>query len=361
MAAKISNTKRIGCLTIVMTVIFVGLVFRLSWIQLVRGEELSRKATDVRASDEIVEPVRGVIYDRNHVELVGNYPVKTIYANPDIFSVRVRLETGENKQEKEKLAKDKVIKQIASILSMDEAQTLSLINSNKPFVILKHKVDYDTCQKLAAILKENRATGIGFIEGTRRSYPWGSLAAHVLGFVGMDPSARGGIERSYDSLLSGTPGRLVAEKDATGLELLQTKTSYNPPVPGKNLILTIDSTIQYYVERELDNLDQTYKPSRSTIIVMDPANGDILAMGSRPTYNPVAYSSYPQSTWDFNPPIHMNYEPGSTFKMFVAAMALEEGTVRETDMLNDPGYSMVLRLGAGTGGGTDYRPLPRGL
>jgi len=324
-----------------MTILFVVMVFRLSWLQLVRGEELSRKATDVRASDEVVEPIRGVIYDRNHVELVGNYPVKTIYANPDIFSVRVKTEAGENKQEKERVIKEKTIKQIASILSLDEGQTLSVMNSKKPFVILKQKVDYDTCHKLTDMLNEYKATGIGFIQGTRRSYPQGSLAAHVLGFVGTDPSARGGIERTYDSQLNGTPGRMVAEKDATGLELPQTKSTYIPPVPGKNLILTIDSTIQYYVERELDKLDQTYKPSRSSIIVMDPATGEILAMGARPTYNPAVYSSYPQSTWDFNPAVHFNYEPGSTFKMFVAAMALEEGTIRETDILNDPGYIVV--------------------
>lgn len=334
--------NRIGFVTITMIVLFTALIFRLSWLQLVRGEELSRKAADVRVTDELLEPRRGSIFDRNHVELVGNYPVKTIYANPDILSVSVNVEQGEDKKEKEKAARESVIKEIASILGLDEASTLKAMRPENPYIVLKHSVDYETCQKLDRLLKEKKVSGIGFIEGTRRFYSQGSMAAHVLGFVGMDPSARGGIEKSYDSELSGVPGRIVAEKDALDRGLPQTKSNLTPPVPGKNLILTIDRTIQYYVERELDRLQEKHKPSRSAIIVMDPVTGEILALGARPGYDPARYTEYPQTAWDFNPALRFNYEPGSTFKIFVAAAALEEGTVREGERFNDPGFITVL-------------------
>ncbi|MCL6610536.1 MAG: PASTA domain-containing protein [Peptococcaceae bacterium] len=302
---------------------------------------MERKAADVRAKEEVLEPRRGIIYDRNRVELVGNYPVKSVYANPDIFSVQVKVEEGGNREEKVKAVKDKVVGQMAAVLELNEADLLKIIDSRQPFAWIKHRVDYETCRRLEDILKEYKVRGISFVDGTRRSYPQGTMASHVLGFVGMDPSARGGLEKSYDSELSGTPGRLLTEIDAGGRELPQARSLYIPPVPGKNLILTIDHTVQYYVERELDKIQDKYKPSRATIIVMDPANGEILAMGARPTYDPARYTSYPQQVWDFNPAIHLNYEPGSTLKMFVAAMALEEGVVTEGDRFYDPGYITV--------------------
>ncbi|MFZ5647046.1 MAG: penicillin-binding transpeptidase domain-containing protein [Bacillota bacterium] len=342
MSADWFKKNRIGFITIIMTLFFVALIFRLSWIQLVRGADLSKKAVDVRASDELLDPRRGSIYDRNHVELVGNYPVKTVYANPDIFSVSVKAGEGEDKREKEETARENAVREIAAILSLDEANTMKAMSPDHSYVVLKRNVDFETSQKLERLLKEKKVSGIGFIEGTRRFYSQGSMAAHVLGFVGMDPSARGGIEKNYDSELSGVPGRLLAEKDASGRDLPQTKSKFTPPVPGKNLVLTIDRTIQYYVERELDRLEEKHKPSRSAIIVMDPATGEILAMGARPTYDPSRYTEYPQTAWDFNPALRFNYEPGSTFKVFVAAAALEEGTVREGDMFNDPGYISVM-------------------
>lgn len=336
------SRNRLAAILILLTIFFIALLFRLSWLQLVQGEELSRKAADVRAREEILEPVRGIIYDRNHTELVGNFPVKSIYANPDIFSVQIKADEGEDKQKKENALKEKVIKQMAAILGIDEANTLKTFNSKQPFAWIKHRVDYETCQKLADLLSEYKVKGIGFVDGTRRSYPQGTVAAHVLGFVGMDPSARGGLEKYYDSELSGVPGRLITEKDAGGRELPQARSQYIPPRPGKNLILTIDHTVQYYVEREMDKIEEKYKPARASIIVMDPNNGEILAMGARPTYDPARYTSYPQQVWDFNPAVRFNYEPGSTLKMFIAAMALEEGVVTEGDRFNDPGYINVL-------------------
>lgn len=340
MATGRNTANRMSAILLVITAFFVVLILRLSWLQLIQREELGKKALDVRGRDEVLEPARGVIYDRNHIELVGNYPVKSVYANPDIFTVKVRAGEGGDNQEKEEL-RDQAIKKISSILVLDEVNILKTMNSKQPFVWLKHRVDYETFQRLTDVLDEYKATGIGFIDGSRRSYPQGMMAAHVLGYVGMDPSARGGIERIYDRELYGVPGRLVTETDAGGRELPQTRSLYVPSTPGNNLILTLDRTIQYYVERELDEIDEKYKPARASIIVMDPVSGEILAMGSRPIYDPARYTDYPQSVWNFNPSVHFNYEPGSTLKMFVAALALEEGVVKEDDRFYDPGYAVV--------------------
>ncbi|MFZ5642294.1 MAG: penicillin-binding transpeptidase domain-containing protein [Bacillota bacterium] len=335
------NKKRLAGLFILFAVLFVALLFRLSWLQLVKGEELSRKATEVRAKDEIIEPQRGIIYDRNHIELVGNSPVKSIYINPDIFSFKVPAAEGEDKKEREKAVREKVIREISATLQIDEANLVKTVDSKNSFSWLKHRVDYDSCKIIEDLIKEYKVTGIGFVDGSMRSYPQGNMAAHVLGFVGMDPSARGGLEKAYDNELSGVSGRLITESDASGRELPQTKTGFIPPVPGKNIVLTIDQTIQYYVERELDKIDQMYQPSKAAIIVMDPSSGEILAMGARPSYDPAKYTAFPQQVWSFNPALHYNYEPGSTLKMLVAAMALEEGTVRESDRFYDPGFIIV--------------------
>lgn len=341
MSANWSIKKRLATIVLLITVAFIGILFRLSWVQLVQGEELHMKAVDVRARDEVLEPQRGTIYDRNHIELVGNSPVKSIYANPDVFSVRVKVEEGENKQEKEKAAKEKVSREIAFILGLDEADTIRTLSSKQSFAWLKHKVDYEVSEKLGNILQENRVSGIGFVDGTRRAYPQGTMAAHLLGFVGMDISARGGIEKSYDVELSGVPGRVITETDARGRELPQTRSQYIPPIPGNNLVLTIDRTIQYYVERELDKIEEKYNPGRAVIIVTDPMTGGVLAMGSRPSFDPLKYNQYPQSAYDSNPAVHYNYEPGSTVKMLVAAVALEEGVVREGDRYYCPGYIKI--------------------
>ena len=340
MASEWFGRKRLAIIFMVLVVCFVGLLFRLSWLQLVRGGDLSHMAEKRRAKDEIVEAKRGSIYDRNHIELVGSSPVKSIYINPDIFSFKVSVEPGEDKTEKEKVLRERIIGQIAATLGLNEA-AVKIFDSGQRYAWLKRSVDYDTCKKVEDIIKEYKISGIGFEEGTTRSYPQGSMASHVLGFMGLDPSARGGLEKTYDRELAGNPGHLVTESDAQGRELPLTKSGFVPPVPGKNLILTIDQTIQYYVEKELDKAVEMYQPGKAVIIVMDPSNMEILAMGSRPGYEPASYSSFPQQVWDFNPALRYNYEPGSTLKMFVAAMALEEGKVSEGDTFYDPGYIMV--------------------
>lgn len=313
------------------TFFFAVLMGRVFWLQIVRGEELSRKSEDRRVKDEILNPVRGIIYDRNHTELVSNLPVSTVYAHPSV--IKAPTAKGEDPEVK----KLKAFKEIAAILGLDEAETVAKLSSDKEYLVLKHNVDYDVCQRL----KELNIYGLGYAEGTRRTYRQDNMAAHVLGFVGQDNQGLTGIEKSYDQELSGVPGKQVIEVDAQGRMLPQTMSMYVPPVPGNNLVLTIDQTIQYFVERELDRLVQDYSPSKAVILVMEPYTGEVLAMGSRPTFDPGRWKEYPQSVWDKNPALLYNYEPGSTFKILTAAAFLEEGVVSPGEKFNDPGFALV--------------------
>ena len=164
--------------------------------------------------------------------------------------------------------------------------------------------------------------------------------ANVLGFSGIDNQGLNGIETTYDKTLSGISGTIMVEYDAKGQEIPGALYKYIPPQDGNSIYLTIDETIQYIAERELDEVMEVNKPKQAGIIVMDPNTGRILALASRPTFNPNEYKKYDQSLWR-NFLISDAYEPGSTFKTVVAAGALEEGVVKPSDTFYDPGYIKV--------------------
>ncbi len=270
--------------------------------------------------DVPVEARRGNVYDRNGNELVTSVSVDSAYAFPP--------------QVKDK---EDAAARIAAALGMDKEEVYQKLTQNVGFVWLKRRIDYQSAQKLKAL----KLNGVELVEENKRFYRQGSLAAHVLGFAGDDNQGLVGIESVYDKELRGSPGRIVIEKDAVGRDIPEALHKFIPPVPGNNLILTIDQTIQYFVERELDKIVETHNPKLAVIIVMDPKTGEILALGNRPTYNPEGWRQYPQQVWDHNPGIWYNYEPGSTFKIITAAAALDEGAVRLKDTFYDPGYIKV--------------------
>jgi stage V sporulation protein D (sporulation-specific penicillin-binding protein) len=302
------------------TLALVALIFRLAWIQLVQGDKLREEAQEVRMRDVPVDARRGNIYDRNGNELVTSISVDSAYAFPPQI-----------------VNKEEAAARIAEVLGMDKEEVYRKLTQNVGFVWIKRRIDYESAQKLKAL----KIKGVELVEENKRFYRQGSLAAHVLGFAGDDNQGLIGIESAYDKELRGSPGRIVIEKDAVGRDIPEALHKFIPPVPGNNVVLTIDQTIQYFVERELDKIVETYNPKLAVIIVMDPKTGEILAMGNRPTYEPENWRQYPQQVWDHNPAIWYNYEPGSTFKIITAASALEEGAVRLSDTFYDPGYFKV--------------------
>jgi len=335
-AKKSFTTKRVALVFILISLALFGLVSRLFWVQAVWGPGLKRQAEEYHTQDVTVQPERGSIYDRNHNELVTNIPAFSVYAQ----SKKIKDPAG-------------LSEKIAPVLGIKQALVYEKLCSKEPFIWLTHNLEYSAAERLKNLSKELGGNPdkdskkdpdlqwIGLIESNKRSYPQGSMAAHLLGFVGSDNQGLTGLENSYDSYLKGKPGSSTIESDAKGLPVPQAQTDVNPSDPGANLVLTIDQTIQFFVERELDNLVASYKPARAAIIVMDPATGQILAMGNRPAFNPGNWSKEPESVWGGDTAVLYNYEPGSTLKMFIAAAALEKRFVSPGERLYDPGSIVV--------------------
>ena len=319
--------KREAYLLIFVLIAFMLLIMRYGWVQLVNGNHLRAEALDIRSSDNLVEAKRGSILDRNGNELVKSVSVDSTFAYPDQI-----------KEEYKREAADK----LAEALGMDREEIYQKLTQDVGFVWLKRRIDFEATQAIQSMRiydreekKEYKVAEL--VEESKRFYLQENLAASLLGFVGDDNQGLTGFESIMDEELRGIPGRIVVERDAFGRSMPEATHTYIPSVPGKNIVLTIDQTIQYFVERELDSISQTFNPKLAVIIIMNPKTGEILAMGNRPTYNPAEWQDYPQSVWNNNPAVWYNYEPGSTFKMFVASAALEEGTSHLGDYFYCPG------------------------
>jgi stage V sporulation protein D (sporulation-specific penicillin-binding protein) len=185
------------------------------------------------------------------------------------------------------------------------------------------KISYEKARDVRAL----NIKGVYIAEDSKRHYPFGRYLSHVLGFTGIDNQGLMGLELSYDEELKGKKGSVQFFSDAKGRRMPDMSDEFEPPVDGYNLRLTIDTKIQTIMERELDNAEAQYKPDGLIAIAMDPNNGEILAMSSRPTFNPADYRDVPQEIYNRNLPIWSTYEPGSTFKIITLAAALEEGKV----------------------------------
>ncbi len=184
--------------------------------------------------------------------------------------------------------------------------------------------------------------GLYFVDDYERSYPYGSLLSHVLGFTGIDQQGLLGIEQIYDDMLSGESGRIRYYADAKGRRLPNESDQLQLPTSGKSVALTIDLDIQMIIERELDQAVATYQPDQALAIVQNPNTGEILAMATRPTYQPDRYQEVDADVYNHNLPIWSTYEPGSTFKIITLAAAIEEGVVDLTeDHYHDHGSIQV--------------------
>jgi len=314
--------KRITFLFFCIFFVFILLCFRLIWLQLVRGTWYQQEALQNRIREIVVEPKRGVIYDRNGNELAISISVDAVYAVP--------AEVMKSKKAA------RVAREVASILGMKEKEVYELITKNQHSVWIKFKVDPAQARELRA----RHLPGIGVISKPQRFYPKNNLVSHVLGIAGAYNQGLEGIEVQYDKELSGINGRLLVEYDAAGREIPGSTHRYIEPEQGLSLVLTIDQTIQYIAERELDKVMQERHPKSASIIVMDPWTGEILAMANRPDFDPNDYQKYPVSARR-NIAIANSYEPGSTFKIVTLSAALQEGLVDSNSRFYDPGYIKV--------------------
>lgn len=314
--------KRITTLFFLFTLLFLGLGGRLFWVQFVQGSELSEQATRNRTWEEPVESKRGTIYDANMQELAISISTDTVTANPQ--------QIGDLDDARETAAA------LAAVLEMEESAIYERITRNSSYEYVKRQIT----QEQSVAVRELDLDGISLVEESKRYYPKGSLACHLLGIAGIDNNGLEGIDVYYDELVGGTPGYIVVERDAGGREMEDGVHKYVAPIDGANLILTIDETIQYLAERELDKVMAEHDPDRALAMVMDPKTGAILAMAMRPGFDPNNYNDYPASSRRAFA-ITDRFEPGSTMKVITAAMLMEEKVVNQNSRFYCPGSVRV--------------------
>lgn len=294
-------------------VCFVGFFVKLVLIQVFRSEHLADLADKQHKHIIEIEPVRGNIYDTKNRLMAFNVYLQSLFANPMHMS----------EEDKQKAAND-----LSVLLNIDPQVIKKRLDRKKYFVWIQRKISSDLVQQI----KDLKIKGLGFRKESKRYYPNGHLAAHVIGFAGVDNNGLAGLESYHNDELSGKPGKELIFQDARHQELFL-GDSMILPKDGNSLVLTIDETIQFIAERSLDKAFQKYNAKGASIIVMDVKTGEILALANRPTYNlsEVSKSSVESRT---NRAIHYVYEPGSVFKIVTAAAALEEGAFKETDIIN---------------------------
>ena len=257
-----------------------------------------------------LEPKRGTIYDRNLRSLALNLPAYSLYAEPKIMK----------KQDKEN-----AIQHLSTLLNMEPNFIRERLTKDKYFVWLARKLSLKQVEQIKAL----DIGGLDFMKESKRYYPNQILAAHLIGFAGVDNEGLEGLELQYDKYLKGESGWSQILKDAKQRKLLIEK-GFIPPKDGFDLVLTIDETIQYVAERALDKAFKKHNAKGATIIVMNPKTGEILALANRPTFD-LSQSSLSPTDSRRNRALTDMYEPGSVFKIVTAAAALEEGKISEED------------------------------
>ena len=240
---KLSQRRRIVIIMTAFVVVFAALVLRTAWIQIIQGEELSRKALEQQTSDNTVSAKRGSIYDRNFKVLANNVTVETVSIAPSTLRSSI---------EKNGLTIDRVAADIAAILELDSNAVGDKIRKQSSFEYIKKKIEKDTADSLRSYIEQNKLSGISFVEDVKRYYPYNNFASHVIGFVGSDNQGLEGIESVYDDVLSGVPGRVISTKESTGLDIGSDYESYIEAQDGNSVVLTIDEVIQHYVEKNLE-------------------------------------------------------------------------------------------------------------
>ena len=301
---------RVLVLAGILALAFTGVLGRLGWLQVVRHADLAALAERQYSRTVLLQAQRGPIVDRQGAALATSSPAESLFAQPRALGDPVR-----------------VAARLAPLLGVPEHDIHAQLTSGRQFVWLRRKLPPAT----AAEVKALREPGLGFLPEPLRLYPNRELAAHVIGFDGVDGGLEG-IERAFNETLAGTPGKAVVGRDALGREVV-TEATLQAPAPGQGVMLTLDRTIQYLAEREIDAAWRRTQAKAAMAVVMDPRTGDVLAIAIRPTFNPNAFLDVPSRDVWRNRAVTDPFEPGSTFKVILAAAALEEGVVRPDDRI----------------------------
>ncbi len=335
---EVSRKKTIRLALGIAVLVFLALIVRVAWIQFVNGDSLKKMAYLQQTLDRKINPKRGTIYDTSgKVVLATSSSVETVTVNPTNIS-------QENKE--------KVARKLSELFELDYETILKRVNRKTGIETIAKKVEKTKTDELRIWMQENNIkSGINIDEDTKRFYPYNNLASQIIGFCGSDNQGLAGIELKYDEVLKGETGKILKMTDAKGIDISDTSEAYEPAKNGNDLVLTIDATVQGIAEKYLKEacIDNVCTDG-GNILLMNPKNGDVLAIASYPDFNlndPYTINNDEQkSNWSSmsatersnalqgmwrNKAISDTYEPGSTFKLVTASTALEEGIVESTD------------------------------
>ena len=348
-ANRIIQTRSFVLMILMGVVMFVLLFFRLFDLQITRHEELQSRAVNQQTRRTVVTASRGTIYDTAGNILAISSSAETIILSP--LEINNALNDTENPVT---WTKDSLAAGLAEILGKDAASIRKRMDNVKSqYELIQLRADEEVAAKVRAYVEENKISGVHLVADTKRYYPYGSLAAQVIGFVGDDNTGLYGLEAYYEEELEGQSGLVISAKDQAENDMLYTYEQYFAAKNGSDLTLTLDTTIQYYLEKGLEAMTDKFSAANGASgIVMNAKTGGIMAMASYPNYDLNDFLTVSDRTlqeriergentlaemqllqWR-NKALNDTYEPGSTFKILTLSAALEEGVVDKTTTVN---------------------------
>lgn len=310
---------RIRLVVLFVTLLLIAVILKVFYIQVFQYQKLNSLANDLWQRNLPITPDRGLILDRNGKVLASNITTTSLYLVPN--QIKNKEEVAKTLSEILEVPYDEIYKHVSKRTSIERV----------------HPEGRQLSFEIADKINSYNYDGIYLLKEAKRYYPYNDLLSHVLGYVGIDNQGLSGLELKYNEELTGTSGSIKYYSDAKGNRLNKAE-EYKEAISGNNVYLTIDLDLQQSVERELDNAVAKYNPEHALAIAINPKTGEILAMASRPSYNPNDYQTYTQEVLSRNLPIWMTYEPGSTMKITTLSAAINEGVVNLfTDTFFDSG------------------------
>ena len=355
-ANRIIQNRTMILMAVLGVLVFLILVIKLFSLQILRHDELEAKALDQQTRSTEVAATRGTIYDRNGNIMAISATAETVFLSP--------LEMDRALSDKDNpvaWTKDSVAQKLSEILEINKEGILKKMErTDSQYEVLKLRVEEDVADQIRTFINDEGVAGVYMVTDAKRYYPYATLASQIIGFVSTDNYGLYGLEARYNDVLDGETGLVVSTKDPTGSDMLYGYEQYYKAQNGSDIVLTLDATVQYYVEKALSEMVTSTEAQGATGIVMDVETGAVLAMASSPTYDlndpSAVYESRLASLvkdgqlnladaqlrqWR-NRAINDTYEPGSTFKVLTLAAALEEGVIDENTTFDCTGSIHVL-------------------
>ena len=355
-ANRIIQNRTMILMVVLGVLAFAALLCKLFSLQILQHDELEAKALDQQTRSTEVTATRGTIYDRNGNIMAISATAETVFLSP--LEINRALNDKENPVS---WTKDSAAQRLSEILEINKEGILQKMErTDSQYEVLKLRVEEDVADQIRAFINEEDVAGVYMVTDAKRYYPYASLASQIIGFVGTDNYGLYGLEARYNDVLDGQTGLVVSTKDPTGNDMIYGYEQYYKAQNGSDVVLTLDATVQYYVEKALSEMVTSTEAQGATGIVMDVETGAILAMASSPTYdlndpsavyesrlaelvknNQLDLADAQLRQWR-NRAINDTYEPGSTFKVLTLAAALEEGVIDANTTFDCSGSIHVL-------------------